>query len=116
MKRILVVDGNRDAASVLCDLLQLVGHEVRFACSGAEALAATAAFVPDVVISEYVLGSSDGVALCQHLRTDPRLAHTRFIMLSGFSDPASLTRAREAGFSTYLVKPAFWADLEPLLV
>lgn len=49
-KQILLVDDQADAIDALAMLLELDGHGVRTAYSGADALAVVETFIPDVAL------------------------------------------------------------------
>jgi PleD family two-component response regulator len=49
-RRILIADDNRDSAETMSMLLQLSGHEVHLAHTGAEALATAKRVRPDIGI------------------------------------------------------------------
>ena len=51
-RKILLVDDNRDQAHSLGKLLELMGHDVRLAFDGEEALEVAAAFLPDVALMD----------------------------------------------------------------
>jgi len=115
-RRILVIEDNEDAALTLADLLGLMGHEVRVAFTGEGGVAAAREFQPEAVISDLGLpGRLDGYGVGRALRMDPALRHVRLIALSGYADPRSRERSREAGFDVHLAKPADLSALEAAL-
>lgn len=115
-RRVLVIEDNEDAAHTLADLLTLTGHEVRVALTGEAGLDAAREFRPDAVISDLGLpGRLDGYAVGRALRADPALRQVRLVALSGYADPRSRERSREAGFDVHLAKPTDLAALEAAL-
>jgi DNA-binding response OmpR family regulator len=111
--RVLVVDDNHDAADSLCLLLRLWGYETRAAYTGPAALEAARDFAPQVVLSELLLPQVDGYQLARHLRAEAATAV--LIALTTQGRWADCSRAREAGYHFYLVKPADLAILNQLL-
>ena len=77
--RILVVDDNRDVATMLAELLQIDGHEdVAIAHDGAAALASMRASKPDFVLCDLVLpGELDGRAIARTCRSEPQFHDVR---------------------------------------
>lgn len=108
--QILVADGYTDAADSLALLVQLWGHQVRVARTGAEALAVAAEMPIDLVLAELVLPVMDGFELARRLRD-----RTTLVAVTGISLPQYRRRALEAGFAQVLIKPVSPDDLERLL-
>ncbi len=101
--RLLLVeddDGLRRALQLLlCDQ----GYEVRAYPSGAHALADARADRAALLVADYRLPDSDGIALLRALRTCGWSGHA--ILVTGFPSPALAQAAREAGFAAVLEKP-----------
>ena len=49
-RRVLVVDDNVDAAALLAELCEMMGHEVKVAHDGPQALTAVESFTPDIAV------------------------------------------------------------------
>ena len=64
-QRILIVDDNEDAASMLSEYLQVLGHETRVCLDGPSALAVVAGFEPDIGLVDLGLPLMDGFELAQ---------------------------------------------------
>jgi signal transduction histidine kinase len=110
--RLMVVDDQVDGAQTLALLLRMMGHEVRVAHNGPEALEAAVAFRPEIVLLDIGLpGGMDGYEVARRLRAHPGLERTVLVALTGHGGAADRGRAREAGFSDYFVKPV---DVEAL--
>jgi signal transduction histidine kinase/CheY-like chemotaxis protein len=114
-RRVLIVEDNRDAADSLRMLLELAGHEVAVAYTGAEGLRAAQARRPDVVLCDLGLPGLSGFEVARALRQGADTAGVRLIAVSGYGRDEDQRRAREAGFDEVLVKPVSPAVLERLL-
>jgi two-component system, chemotaxis family, CheB/CheR fusion protein len=112
-RRVLIVDDNEDAAEVLAQLLARGNDQVDVttASSGAEALIKARELAPGVVILDLGLPDLDGYEVLAQLKRLPELDGALFIALTGRASSAEGTRASEAGFAHYFVKPA---DLDAL--
>ena len=109
--RVLLAEDNVPFRSALVRMIAALGHEVRAVPDGTALIAAAAALQPDLVLSDVDMPGCDGVLACRALR-DAGLAE-RFVLMSG--DPASMERARRAGFGSVLVKPFPLEDLAAML-
>jgi CheY-like chemotaxis protein len=114
--RLLVIEDNRDAADSLRMFLELLGHEVAVAYSGAEGVRLAREIQPAAVISDIGLPGLDGYGVAGALRRDPATRDAMLIGVSGYGQEEDIRRAREAGFDHYLVKPAPPEQLQKLLV
>jgi PAS domain S-box-containing protein len=113
-RRILVVDDNVDAATMLELLLRSLGHETRVVYDGASALKAATEFHPDVVLLDIGMPGLDGYEVARRLRAmkdRPR----RIIAVTGWGQPADRQRSQEAGFDKHLVKPVEANELVRIL-
>jgi CheY-like chemotaxis protein len=111
-RRVLIVDDNVDLAEALRQVIEGAGHEAVVATSSVEALQLAGAIAPDVVVSDIELPVMDGYELALHLRTQPELASTIFVALTGYGRVHDERRSRESGFQHHLVKPV---DVDRLL-
>lgn len=102
-RRVLVVDDNPDSAECLTLYLSIVGHEVRAAFSGAEALAVAREFRPEAVLLDIGMPDMDGREVGRLLRNEhPSLL---IIAVTGYAGAEESRQSRLAGFDHHLVKP-----------
>ncbi len=113
--RILVVDDNVDSARGLARLLKLLGHEVRTAGDGEEALAVAADYVPGVVLLDIGLPGMDGYQVARELRKQADSKDALIVAISGYGQDEDRRRAKEAGFDFHFVKPLDHAALLSVL-
>jgi CheY-like chemotaxis protein len=113
--RVLVVDDNADVAACLAKLLPRWGHQPRVAHTGPEALAAAAAFSPDVALLDIGLPGMSGRAVARRLRAEPGCGRPVLVALSGYGGEEDRRRSLAAGFDYYLVKPVDAEELHDLL-
>ena len=104
MKTILVTDDHVEANRLLCRLLATIGYRVVSALTGADALAAIAAEVPDLLILDLMMPELDGFEVLQRLRRDPATATLPVIVYSALDDEQSQEQARLSGATAYFVK------------
>jgi CheY-like chemotaxis protein len=103
-RRVLVVDDNEDAASMLAMLLRSWGHEVAVVGDGPAAIDAVAEQRPDVVLLDIGLPGMSGYEVARALRaTGDRTL--RIVAVSGYGQPADVSLARAAGCDDHVAKP-----------
>lgn len=103
--RILIVDDNVDAATLLAELFSDQAHEIEIAYDGSAALAAVERFVPDVAILDIGLPVIDGFTLATLMRDKLGRSAPIFVAVTGYGREQDRIRSREAGFVRHFVKP-----------
>jgi two-component system, OmpR family, alkaline phosphatase synthesis response regulator PhoP len=113
--RILVVDDELDTAQTIAFLLADSGHEVRYAISGAAALAIAKSEKPEVVVLDLGLPDIDGLDLARLLKHDGAASPSaRIIAITGRTKHAE-SLALEAGCERFLRKPVHPRELEAII-
>ena len=107
---ILVVDDTPANLRVLEAVLEPAGHAVRFAESGAEALAMVAESAPDLVLLDVVMPDMDGHEVCRRLRAHPETQALPIILITASEEQQKLA-ALEAGADDFVLKPFDRAEL-----
>ena len=113
--RILIVDDNVDAASMLAMLLEASGHEVWVEHAARAALGRTTQKQPDVYLLDIGLPEMDGTELARRLRQQPQSAAALLIAVTGYGQDSDRERTHAAGFDHHLVKPLDIKKLQALL-
>jgi len=103
--RILVVDDNRDAASMMSMLLDITGHETRVAHDGPQALVEAQAWLPDAVLLDIGLPLLSGHEVARRLRKEPWGRGMVLLALTGWGQDMDRQASQQAGFDAHLVKP-----------
>ena len=114
-RRILVIEDNPDAADTLREILEMEGHVVDVAYSGADGIRKAPSFRPDVVLCDIGLPDMDGLAVARALRGDPSVSGALLVAVSGHTRPDDIEKAMAAGFDRHLAKPPDLDALERLL-
>jgi two-component system CheB/CheR fusion protein len=115
VRRVLVIDDNRDAADSLQDILLLGGHRVDVAYDGLDGVEKARQLKPDVLICDIGLPGMDGYQVARAFRADAGLQSTFLVALSGYAQPEDLRRAYAAGFDVHIAKPASVERIEETL-
>ncbi|MGQ9849426.1 MAG: response regulator [Aggregatilineaceae bacterium] len=111
MKRILVVDDEIGALTLIGIMLERGGFEVLKAKDADQALAVLELEKPDLIILDVMMPGMDGIELCRLLRNRPDTAELPILILSARGDAKSVMSGMDAGASDYLPKPILHHDL-----
>lgn len=107
--RILIVDDEESVAVTMQAILELDGHEVLTATSGAQATQRLEGALFDLVLSDLRLEDTDGLQILAEVRR--KSPETVSIILTGYASLDSAVNAMREGAYDYLVKPC---DVEEL--
>ena len=110
---VLAVDDDRDALSLVTEVLQTAGARVTTAQSVEEALSRLDGDLPDVVVADLGMPLLDGFQLITRLRRhrDLRVRAIPAAALTAYARPDDRMRALRAGFQIHLAKPIDPAEL-----
>lgn len=100
--KILVVDDDLALADVIAFTLRRAGFQIELAHDGLTALERWRTESPDVVILDLNLPKMDGLAVCQHIRSQ---ASIPILMLSVQGEDDDVVRGLELGADDYITKP-----------
>ena len=114
-RRILVVDDNVDAATMLALLLTLHQHQTEVAHDGVTALSIAESFRPNVVLLDIGLPQLNGYDVCRRIREQSWSKDLVIIALTGWGQESDCRQSRDAGFDHHLVKPVDHTTLLALL-
>ncbi len=106
--RVLIVDDNSSARSILSTYLTEIDAVVDEVSSGAEALAAlSAALRPyDLILLDWKMPGMDGIETAMRMRELPNQSLSpEIIMVSAYDRDDVMSRSTDVGVSSYLVKP-----------
>jgi two-component system KDP operon response regulator KdpE len=108
LKRILVVDDERQIIRMLRASLQSSGYEVLTANNGVEGLEKFGSGRPDLIITDLAMPEMNGLELTQAVR---RLDRTPIIVLSVRDTDVMKVKALDEGADDYLTKPFSMPEL-----
>jgi DNA-binding response OmpR family regulator len=105
MPRILVVEDDPDIAGLITHYLKKAGHATTWLSAGTEVLPHLRHSPADLVILDVMLPGMTGMAVCEALRNDARLADIPIVMLTARGDEADRVAGLEQGADDYVTKP-----------
>jgi two-component system CheB/CheR fusion protein len=104
-RRILIADDNVDAAETIAMVLEMGGHDVHLAQSGARALELANSVRPDVAILDIGMPDLSGYDVAKQIRRETWGAHMILIALTGWGQETDKRLAHAAGFDHHCTKP-----------
>lgn len=111
-RRVLVVDGNEDAARTLATIMELVGFSAFPVFDGESAIEVVTRELPYMVFLAIKLPKVDGIEVCRRLRRLPGGDKSLVFALTGYDREPMTGEIDRAGFDRLIVKPA---DLSTLV-
>lgn len=113
--RVMVVDDNQDAATMLAMVVKAAGHEVAVENQARQGLEHARHFLPDVCLLDIGMPEMDGYELARQLRTKSELAKTVLIAVTGYGQAQDRENSFAAGFDYHFMKPVDSVKLITLL-
>jgi len=113
--RVLVVDDNVDAASMLAALVRQLGHDVVVVHDGPSALKAAEAYRPEIILLDLGMPDMNGFEVARALRERGIAPTPRIVAVTGWGKPEDERRTREAGFDMHLIKPVEESQIRQVL-
>ncbi len=110
-KRILVVDDEVGALTLIGIMLERGGFGVLKAKDASDALAILEQTAPDLIILDVMMPGTNGIDLCRIIRDREETSMTPVLILSARNDADSVMRGIDAGANDYLPKPILHHDL-----
>lgn len=105
MTKILVIDDDVHATTLLERILALNGYQATGVTDSSLAMKTAKEIVPDLVLLDLMMPEPNGFQVCQMLRDDPNFKETPIIITTALGDYESKDKAYAAGASDYMVKP-----------
>ena len=102
---VLIADDEPHVVELVRVTLQDERVHVYDAANGETALVLADALIPKLVLLDVHLPDVSGLEVCRALRSRPRLAATRVVMLTAAAQQDDVARGLAAGADDYLTKP-----------
>ena len=109
--RVLIVDDNRMALTVLDNALVEGGYEVTAVTSARDAMEIMRKGFHRLVITDWEMPGMDGLELCRAIRSEGLSVYTYIIMLTAHGTPDEKVLGLSAGVDDLITKPFHPAEL-----
>lgn len=106
-KSVLVVEDSITARSLLKNILEAAGYEVRTAVDGVDALMQLRTDAFDIVVSDVDMPRMNGFDLTARIRGDKKLAELPVVLVTALESREDRERGIDAGANAYIVKSSF---------
>lgn len=111
---ILVVEDNTAMRKLIASVLDSLGvRHVYYADEGQKGFETFLQNRPDIVLTDWLMEPVNGIELTRTIRNDPHSPNQMvpIIMITGYSAPSRVIKARDTGITEFLVKPFTANDL-----
>ncbi|MGY8928080.1 MAG: response regulator transcription factor [Flavobacteriales bacterium] len=105
LKKILLVDDERDILDFLSYNLENAGYEVRVAQNGLEGVKVAQEFLPDLILLDMMMPEMDGVQTCEEIRNLDTKKEIVVAFLTARGEDYSQIAGFDAGADDYILKP-----------
>jgi two-component system, cell cycle response regulator DivK len=105
VKKILIVEDNKDSLEILGLRVTAIGYHVIKARNSKEAITCAEAEGPDLIFMDLDLPDADGIKTTATLRQNPKTSHIPVVALTAWISALWQEKAERVGITTYLIKP-----------
>ena len=103
MKKIMVVDDDKDLLVSMKSFFMRRGHTVAVTTSCNEGLQILHSFQPDLIFLDINVGDEDGRVMCQAIRSRAEYHHIPIVLIS--ANHEALQLFRDVGANAFMKKP-----------
>ncbi len=101
---LLIVEDNPDMRAFLVEILK-EGYQISSAPNGREGLKLATSTLPDLVITDVMMDTMDGIEFCSKLKSNPKTKHIPVIMLTALTALEDRIVGLDQGADDYIEKP-----------
>ncbi len=105
LKKILLIEDEREVLDNISQILTLEGYEVISAANGILGIQFARKHLPDLIICDIMMPEIDGYDVARALKNDPATTGIALIFLSAKADRHDMRLGMETGADDYLTKP-----------
>jgi sigma-B regulation protein RsbU (phosphoserine phosphatase) len=116
MFKVLIIDDDPILRLALKKSLQNQGYDTAVASNGKEGIILAKQLHPALIVCDWVMSEMDGLEVCRHIKEDPELATTFFILLTAKGaapgEEEERVRGLDAGADEFVSKPIEMNELK----
>ncbi len=103
--KILVVDDEPQITEIVEAFLVNAGHQVIISNDGKTAVQKAKEIRPDIILLDIMMPGTDGYSICNEIKSDPGLANTPVVFLTGKDMNEDMGRSFKVGGDMFIKKP-----------
>lgn len=112
MKKILIVEDNKNIRENIEELLLLIEYQVCIASNGKEGVDSIETENPDLVLCDVHMPLMNGYQVLDHIKSNPTTAKIPFVFITSSSQQKDIDKGVLSGADSYLIKPFQMEELE----
>ena len=105
MKKILLIEDNKEIRENTAEILELANYRVFTAENGKIGVEVALKENPDLIICDIMMPVLDGYGVLHLINKNPQIQHTPFIFLSAKTEKGDIRKGMSLGADDYLTKP-----------
>jgi DNA-binding response OmpR family regulator len=102
---ILVIDDDREIATLIQFTLEARGYRVKIAYDALHGMGMICTETPSLILLDHRLPKKQGLELLKDIRSMPELEHVPIIMMTGSSQPELVSQAIHQRVNDFIIKP-----------
>jgi len=112
MKKVLIIEDNKDIRENIDELLQLSNFEVVTANNGQEGVEVIQKEKPDLILCDVHMPVMNGYQVLEAVKSKPETAKIPFVFITSSSQKKAIEKGVLSGADSYLVKPFQMEELQ----
>lgn len=105
MKKILIIEDNKDVRENTLDILELAGYTVFAAVNGKLGVDSATKLLPDVILCDIMMPELNGFEVLSCLNENSKTSSIPFIFLTAKTEKSDMRKGMNLGADDYLTKP-----------
>ncbi|HNR19290.1 MAG TPA: response regulator [Bacteroidia bacterium] len=105
MKKILLIEDNKEVRENTAEILELAGYLVATAPDGKKGVEEVKKSIPDLIICDIMMPVLDGYGVLHMLNKDSKTSSIPFIFLTAKAERSDMRKGMEMGADDYITKP-----------
>ena len=105
MKKILVVDDEKEICSLVENVLSGEGYQVFKANKCDEVLSRLDEISPDLILIDVIMPEMSGIELCEKIKENPLFENVPVLMMTGYDNEERKADSYASGANNFIAKP-----------
>lgn len=115
MKKILIIEDEKNIILPLRMFLVKRGYDVKIAKDGIEGIKSAQEYMPNIILLDILLPKMNGYLVCEALKEEMDTKNIPVIFMSAKTQEKDIEKAFEVGAQDYIIKPFGHEDIEKIV-